>query len=207
MIPWLRRHWQTLINWVLFVSLGHFALKQRLDAWRKDRFDWLEMFFVLQNLVGLSVLLIRDEHRAVDRRIWAQIVALAAFFSGMGFDQRENTSPRLLQAARLVTFLALVTGILAFISLGSSFGILVALRKVRTRIMYQIVRHPMYLSDLLWRVAFVLKNACRRNLILFVLSSLGYVYRAILEERFLSESPDYRDYCRHVQYRFVPGVF
>ena len=207
MITWLRRHWQSVVNWILFVSLGRFALRQRLEAWRQGRFDWLEGFFILQNLVGLSALLVRDDHRALDRRAWPQIVALAAFFSGMGFDQRETSSPAVLRAARLVTFLALITGILAFLSLGRSFGILVAARRVQTDGMYRFVRHPMYLSDLLWRIAFILKNNSAKNLVLFLVSSLGYVYRAILEERFLSDSPVYREYRRQVKFRFVPGVF
>ena len=207
MLTWLRGHWQTLINWLLFVSLGRFALRQRLDALRRGRFDWLEGCCLIQNLVGLSALLIRNDHHAIERRTWPQIVALATFFSGTGFDQRETSPSMVLNVMRLVTFLALITGILSFISLGRSFGILVAVRQIQTHGLYKLVRHPMYVSDLLWRVAYVLKNFCGRNLFLFIISSLGYIYRAILEESFLCESPGYREYCHRVRYRFIPGVF
>jgi len=40
-----------------------------------------------------------------------------------------------------------------------------------------------------------------------VLAIACYVWRAILEERFLCQYPEYREYMKKVRYRFVPGVF
>jgi protein-S-isoprenylcysteine O-methyltransferase Ste14 len=37
--------------------------------------------------------------------------------------------------------------------------------------------------------------------------SLLYFLRAITEERHLGNDPDYREYCKKVRYRFVPGVW
>ncbi|MBF0501107.1 MAG: isoprenylcysteine carboxylmethyltransferase family protein [Candidatus Riflebacteria bacterium] len=207
MISWLRSHWQTLVNWFLVFTIGRFAFRQRMEAWRNNRFDALEGVFVTQNLAGLVSVLIRSEHRSIEKRVWPQIVALTAFFSGAGFVQTDDASSILIRLARGFIFAAVTIGILSFMSLGRSFGILVAVRQVRTTGLYRFIRHPMYLSDLLWRIGYILKNACKRNLVLFLISSGCYVYRAILEERFLDEDPAYLEYRRQVPFRFIPGIF
>jgi protein-S-isoprenylcysteine O-methyltransferase Ste14 len=80
-------------------------------------------------------------------------------------------------------------------------------RGIVTRGPYAWVRHPAYLSkNLAWWT---------ENLPFFAsplepLSLLGwnaiYFLRAITEERHLRFDPDYREYCRHVRWRFFPGV-
>ena len=98
-------------------------------------------------------------------------------------------------------------GILALVNLGRSCGVLIAFRKIQTRGLYSAVRHPMYLSDILFRVGFMLTHLNWLTSALFVVSSACYVYRAILEERFLAQQPEYREYMRDVKYRFVPFVY
>ena len=207
MRSWLDLNRQKILNLFLFFFLGRFAFIQRWEKWKEGRFDLLEATFVAQNLVALSAILVREEHKAVDSRIWPQCVALAAFFSGAGFIQTEDAPPILIRAARWVTFFALLIGILAFISLGRSFGILVAGRRVQTGGLYRFIRHPMYLSDLIWRIGYLLNNACKQNIVLFFFSSGCYMYRAVLEERFLREDPAYEAYCKQVNYRFIPGIW
>ena len=34
-----------------------------------------------------------------------------------------------------------------------------------------------------------------------------YFLRAMTEERHLRADPDYRAYCEHVPYRFIPGIW
>ena len=38
-------------------------------------------------------------------------------------------------------------------------------------------------------------------------SGLCYVYRALQEEKFLAQWPEYREYMARVRYRFVPGIW
>jgi protein-S-isoprenylcysteine O-methyltransferase Ste14 len=64
----------------------------------------------------------------------------------------------------------------------------------------------MYATDILWRVGIALKNPCMVNFVIFLLSSGCYVYRAILEERYLSRWPEYREYMQKVRHRFLPGI-
>ncbi|RCK81130.1 MAG: putative protein-S-isoprenylcysteine methyltransferase [Candidatus Ozemobacter sibiricus] len=229
MNEFIHRYWQTAVNFVLvFVFLDYgFGMNRWLITtfggpdflWLADYFprrphlgvgaaaDFVEVAFFLHNLVFLGVILFRQDHRAIETRAGPQLVALFAFFSGMWFVQTPATSPALLLASDLVTLVALVFGMGCLVNLGRSFGILIAARTIKTTGLYGMIRHPMYLSDIVWRIAYLLKNPCPRNLVLFVISSLCYVARAIMEENFLSQFPEYREYKERVRYRFVPGVF
>ncbi len=97
--------------------------------------------------------------------------------------------------------------IMALLSLGRSFGIVPANRKVVRSGMYRLIRHPMYISEILFYAGFVLGNPTPRNIILIVLVFIGQVWRAISEEALLCSDSSYRLYMQKVHYRFIPGVF
>ena len=56
-------------------------------------------------------------------------------------------------------------------------------------------------------VPVVTRTIIALNLAVFVGSSAAYVYRALLEEKFLAKFEEYRAYVARVRYRFIPGVF
>lgn len=85
---------------------------------------------------------------------------------------------------------------------------------------YAIVRHPAYASKNLgwWLCIFpvsmylALVGKMAFGFALAVTAGLAaqsylYYWRAITEERHLSQDPDYQEYCQQVKYRFIPGVF
>lgn len=82
---------------------------------------------------------------------------------------------------------------------------------------FAIIRHPAYASKNFswWIVMFpaVIWNATHTGLEIALLQTVGlvlmtwvYYMRAMTEERHLSLDPVYRDYCKQVRYRFIPGV-
>lgn len=207
MKAWLEKHWQTLVNWFLVLSLGRYAIIKSLETWHAGKLDFVEVTFAIHNVIGLGIILAREDHRAIETRIWPQVVALLAFFSGIWFDLAPNASETLLQASRYIIFAVLILGTITLLNIGRSFGILIAARTMRSHGMYAWVRHPMYLTDILWRVGYICKNPSPWNLALFVISSGAYVWRAILEEQFWNQFPEYQEYQKQVRYRFIPGVF
>lgn len=202
-----RRHRSTLVNLLLFICLGNYSADQARAAYLAGRFDFVETAFAVHNIIFLTMILIRRRHQDLDENVWHQALALCAFFSGLLFVTVPNPEPRLLAPARWVIFCAIVLGGISLLNLGRSFGILIALRQVRTGGLYAFIRHPMYFTDILWRVGLVLKNPAAINFLVFVVSSACYVYRALLEERFLEQRPEYRAYMDKVRYRFLPGVY
>ena len=108
--------------------------------------------------------------------------------------------------SRYLTYLT-TSPLSALLNLGRSFGILIAYREVKSRGLYGIIRHPMYATDILLRIGFTINHCTPFTVIAFIASTGCYVYRAILEERFLIQQPEYREYMHRVKYRFIPFVF
>ena len=207
MKEFFHKHRHTFTNLFLIICLGRYAFDQAAQAWMANRFDFVEVAFAAHNVVMLTIILVRKQHQALDQNIFHQGIALVAFFSGILYLQAPTLNPFLLRISQAVIVVSICLGIITFIHLGRSFGILIALRKVKTGGLYGIIRHPMYFTDILWRVGFILKNPCVLNFTIFVVSSACYIYRAILEEKFLSQYPEYSQYMQRVKYRFLPGIF
>jgi protein-S-isoprenylcysteine O-methyltransferase Ste14 len=83
---------------------------------------------------------------------------------------------------------------------------------------YAFIRHPAYAAkNFSWwcvMMPYVIYQAVSMNSAAALIQILGlagmtglYYLRAITEERHLSIDPEYRDYCRSVPYRFIPGLF
>lgn len=208
MKAFIRKHLHVAVNLFLVVTLGSGALYRAEQAWTASKFDLVEALFFANNLLMVVVILVRRQHRAIDRNVFHQGVALVAFFSGIAFDARPVPAGPLFAHLSLgVTVAALGLGAVTLLNLGRSFGILVAARAIKTGGLYRVIRHPMYFTDILWRVGLILGNLSVYNAALFAVSTAAYVYRAVLEERFLGQFPEYREYRERVKYRFVPGVF
>ncbi|MBI5191153.1 MAG: hypothetical protein HZA22_10840 [Nitrospirae bacterium] len=202
------RHGQKAFNLYLFVNLAGWLGYQAYTAWREGRFDYIEAAFTLQNLVMVVLILVRKDHITVDRNVLHQGVALAAFFSGVFFTgAAESTGEAALTVSKTVIMTANVLGLISLINLGRSFGILIAYREVRRTGLYSVVRHPMYGTDILLRAGYLISHPAPAVFALFVISSAAYVYRAVLEERFLVTKSGYREYMSDVRYRFIPYIY
>lgn len=206
---WLWANGPRLINGYLFVNIVGFIAWQCYSIARAGRLDCIELSFIAQNLVLAWVVLVRQDHRAIDRNPWHQLVSLVAFFSGLAFmGQPATGNPVALQVSAGLLLAANVLGIISLFNLGTSFGILIACRGIKTGGLYRFVRHPMYATDILLRIGFIVSHPTALTFGLFVLSSGCYVWRAILEERFLvGASPEYAAYLGRVRRRFIPGVW
>lgn len=95
----------------------------------------------------------------------------------------------------------------AKLSLRRSFGMVPALRGVKTGGPYRCVRHPMYAGYAISHVGFLLVNPVWWNAALYVMATACQIARLLAEEKLLStRSLEYRAFCRQVRYRLIPGV-
>ncbi len=123
-------------------------------------------------------------------------------FSGQGIDN----GPILSFTADLLIALSIVLGIASALILGRSYDFLPALRHVKTGYAYQIVRHPMYLSSIIIKVGYVMKNLSVYNVCILILVTVLYDKRAKYEEDIMSQIASYVGYLQQVKYRFMPGI-
>lgn len=203
------RHGWRLFNGWLFVNVAIWCGWNAWTVWHEQRLDWVKAVFIVQNLVFAGVILLRTKHRRIAGDWGHQAVALTAFWSGLLFmNQPLSGGPAAALASQAVTVAANVLAIVCLLNLGRSFGILIACRTIKTGGVYSVVRHPMYGTDILLRIGFLIGHCNPATAALLALSSGCYVWRALLEERFLAASaPEYAAYMRQVRWRFIPGVF
>jgi protein-S-isoprenylcysteine O-methyltransferase Ste14 len=206
-ITYCKNNRQFLLNIYLFINFLGWTLYQGYRLYAANRVDFAEVSFLLQNIVLTGVIILRKPHREIEKNILSQIVAIVAFFSGAAFMGQASSGPPMARTiSEILMVVSSLLGIVTLVALGKSFGILIAVREVKSSGIYSIVRHPMYATDILLRIGFVISHVNNFTIIMLVLSTLCYCYRAMLEERFLSHFPEYREYKERVRYRFIPFV-
>ncbi len=207
LLAWARERRQRLLDAYLFFNFGGWGIWQLRGYLLRGELGFVEASFTAQSLLIAGVFLLRRPHRGLESSPLRQGVALLAFLSGAGFmGQPATAGPALLAVSRGVILAANLLGIGALLSLGRSFGVLIAWRGLASRGPYSIVRHPMYGADILLRAGFTLSHLTPLTAALFIVSASLYVWRALLEERFLSREPEYRAYAARVRRRFIPFV-
>jgi Phospholipid methyltransferase len=93
----------------------------------------------------------------------------------------------------------------ALFTLGPRFGIAPADRGLTARGPYRFLRHPMYLGELIFRLALVFasSNVLAAGLLALMLAAIQ-VWRSLREETLIG---GYACYRKVVRWRFIPGVW
>ena len=112
-----------------------------------------------------------------------------------------------LEVGAMIMLAGLICGLWAKVSLQRSFGIAPANRGIIEAGPYRIVRHPMYAGYILVYIGFLLNNPTLHNLAVYAVAVVLQIARIVVEERVLSQDPDYQAMMGRVRYRLVPGLF
>lgn len=176
----------------------------RSDAW-SDRIPLL--LLVVAEVITASLILMSKPAQKADRSLQATIVTGVATFSLFFVNLVEG--PRLAPLAVTTTLqvIAIAVQIVSKLTLGRCFGLLPARRGIVTAGPYRYLRHPIYFGYLLGHIGFLLSRAHVTNFVVYLVQNLVQARRTILEERVLSEDPEYREYQTKTRYRIVPGLF
>ncbi len=171
-------------------------------------FDPFELLHLAYNVTLALFFLTRTRPSVVSMNLTHWAVALVTSLSGFLFARTAPPSSSLLSFTGDALIAAgILASLAAALTLGRSFDIFPALRRVKTRYAYGIVRHPIYLSALVLRVGYLMKNPSLYNAVLLTLVAVLYDRRAKYEEDILSCDGSYGDYLRRVKYRFIPGIY
>lgn len=193
-------------SFLLFLFWGYFSLTG-IQALLKN-FDFIQSLWLIYNVTISLLFLIRVRPTVVSMNPAHWVVALVTSFSGFFFSRTgaNHNSVLLFMADSLIIFAVLVGIMTAFI-LGRSYDFLPALRDVKTQYLYKIVRHPMYLSSIIIKLGYALKNPSVYNILLLAVVIILYDRRAKYEEGIMSHDNSYVDYLQQVKYRFIPGIY
>ncbi|HMI99074.1 MAG TPA: isoprenylcysteine carboxylmethyltransferase family protein [Gaiellaceae bacterium] len=158
---------------------------------------------------GMTALLfiVRRPSQETSRRTLAWLAAPVGAFAMLLARPVGHPDAGPLAVFEVVQLIGLAIAFVGLGFLGRSFGIVAALRRVKTSGVYGLVRHPIYAAYLLSYTGYVLENMSVRNIALLALSTAGQLARIAEEERVLVGDPDYRAYRQRVRYRLIPFIY
>ena len=173
----------------------------------------LKTFAHLSTLLLLLLLVVMFAVRRVPQHspigFWPRFVAVAGTFIGVGIvllPQQEVSSARYL-ASLVLIFSGSALAIYATLNLGRSVSVLPQARRLVTSGPYAVVRHPLYLGEIVATFGVALQFLLPWSMVLLGLHILFQLQRMKYEERVLSKAfPDYESYRARTT-RLVPGLY
>lgn len=191
---------------MLFLFWGYFSFSHIRMLF--NGFDLTQVLWLVYNVTISFLFLIRVKPVLVSMNLAHWIIALVTSFSGFFFSRLNiSTNSIFLFISASLIGIAVLIGIMTAFTLGRSYDFLPALRQVKTKFVYRIVRHPMYLSSIAIKIGYILKYPSIYNILLLMVIVVLYDKRAKYEEEIMSNSESYLRYLKQVRYRFVPGLY
>jgi protein-S-isoprenylcysteine O-methyltransferase Ste14 len=212
-----------LIAWYVYCARQQFTvLTQQLElGWLMAKTDVTAMdaVFVTRLISYLAImgfitvlivfLVIRRKPKARAPGIYGRFVAVSGSFLGLGIVQLppQELSPAAYLASTLLVLGGTAFATYAVLGLGRSLSVLPEARGLVTRGPYAMIRHPLYLGELVALLGVTVQYFSGWALLLLLLQCAFQVERMRNEERVLSHVfPEYRDYMARTA-RLVPHIY
>ena len=212
-----------LIAWYVYCAAQQFnVLTQQLElAWLMAKTDVtvMDAVFVTRLISNLAImgfvtvlivfLVMRRQPKARASGIYGRFVAVSGSFLGLGIVQLppQELSPAIYLTSTLLVLGGTVFATYAVLGLGRSLSILPEARGLVTRGPYAMIRHPLYLGELVALLGVTVQYFSEWALLLLLLQCAFQVGRMSNEERVLSGVfPEYRDYMARTA-RLVPHIY
>jgi protein-S-isoprenylcysteine O-methyltransferase Ste14 len=169
--------------------------------------DWI---YVSQHLLVLGIALLRRPPALHDYSLAtsaAVVVSYAYPYAQVVLLGWMPGTPAWPAAGLVLVTMAAFLSLTSLLSLGKSFGIRPALRRLVTRGPYGVVRHPMYLSYIVGDIGYNLQEWNLGTVLLVLVGWTSLLYRIRAEERILSKDAGWQSYAGRVRYRLLPGLW
>jgi len=178
-----------------------------LHQWQADHERITLLLVALTEAITAGIIIFSRRARRRDWRPLSVVTSCIAmfYFLALSLDPAGHVMPETMGAG--VQIAGLVFQLYAKLSLGRSFGVLPATRRLVTSGAYRWLRHPIYFGYLIAHLGFLLTNFSLRNFAVLLFLYIAQIIRIRREEQTLAAFPGYGDYCNDVRYRLIPGVY
>ncbi len=159
--------------------------------------------------LSVFLYLIRSSAKATTNSFIAKTTAVIATFMPFAIPalSKPASNPDIMLFANLVTIFGMSLTLYSLSVLGRSFSIIPQARSLVRSGPYKVVRHPLYLGELIAILGVVLARFSISTMAVFCLLTALQIYRALQEERVLAGAfPEYEPYSMKSA-RFIPGIF
>jgi protein-S-isoprenylcysteine O-methyltransferase Ste14 len=167
----------------------------------------------IMTLVFFAVSIVMFTVRYVPQRgspgLYPRFAAIAGTFSSLGFLllPPQELSPALYLVSLLLLTAGTIFAIYSMLVLGRSISLVPEARRLVTRGPYALVRHPLYLGEMVAIAGVALQHLSVWALLLLCFAWAFQFQRMRYEERVLFQSfPEYADYMARTA-RLLPGVY
>lgn len=175
---------------------------------RNNQFDLVHIVMLIQVLMQVVTMFARREPvRVTFNPLYWALAFVATYwpFLSIGLTT-PGTAIVPAWLADGVSLSSLAILIYARVSLGRNIGFVPAQRKLVMDGAYAYVRHPIYTGIFVAYLGVVLTGFSPLNLLLAAIGIMLFMVKSLVEERFLAQDPQYRQYMRQTRKRWIPGV-
>ncbi len=205
------------IAWIIFRLQGRWPFilhrMQELIEGNLNSLQTLQLIGRISSLIFTFLLIYLFVARKTPERksegLAPRLVAICGTFSVAAFLLLDgvNLSLRVQFLATLLTVTGSVGSVIAAARLGRSFSILPEARRLVTSGPYAVIRHPLYLAEMIGILGSILQYRQPWALMLGCGAIAMLYWRTIFEERVLTQAyPEYAAYMARTR-RFIPYLF
>jgi protein-S-isoprenylcysteine O-methyltransferase Ste14 len=178
------------------VALGALTVARFLMILRGH---WWGLPIFLHTLIAIILLIIHRQPKNIPPLL-QRLVA----WESLLFPMMLQINSEIPLANRIISIAGVIISIWALLSLGKSFDVSPADRGLVKKGPYKVVRHPMYLGELISIFSLVVLDLTMRNVVLTLALVISIVARIFWEEKIIG---GYSDYSNEVRGRLIPGVW
>jgi protein-S-isoprenylcysteine O-methyltransferase Ste14 len=186
------------------------AVELALLVYQTPSFELVDWIYVSQHFIVLALAFWRRPPATRDYSLGSSVAVVVSYAYPyaqtvyLGWVPGDEISGN---AGLVLVTIAAVLSFASLVSLGRSFGVRPALRRLVTFGPYRLVRHPIYLSYVLSDIGYNIQEWNVGTVLMVLAGWVSLLYRIHAEERVLARDPRWTAYAASVRYRLIPGLW
>jgi len=192
---------------IIFINSLNYIMPNHVVEKYFNGFNWELFLWLIIHVMVALLFLIRKPSKDFSKKLLAHIVAISSMMYYNLYDCHVDCSLINEIIANYIIILGCILAVFSTLSLGRSFGVLPSYREIKTRYMYKIVRHPLYLSYIVMDLGIILGYTSIYNILVFILAITLFIIRIYYEENLLIKYNEYITYKSKINYKLIPFIY